>query len=46
MMISDDKKQMITDDLIKEMVEADLERNYKELVLKRCGFEVPKSCEL
>ena len=34
------------DDLIKEMVEADLERNYKELVLKRCGFEVPKSCEL
>ncbi len=34
------------DDLIKEMVESDLERNYKELVLKRCGFEVPKSCEL
>jgi len=34
------------EDLIKEMVESDLERNYKELVLKRCGFEVPKSCEL
>ncbi len=34
------------DDLIEEMVESDLEKNYKELVLKRCGFEVPKSCEL
>ena len=34
------------EDLVKEMVESDLERNYKELVLKRCGFEVPKSCEL
>ncbi|MBK3333193.1 GDP-mannose 4,6-dehydratase [Persephonella atlantica] len=34
------------DDLIKEMVESDLEKNYRELVLKRCGFEVPKSCEL
>ncbi len=34
------------EDLIKEMVESDLERNYKELVLKRCGFEIPKSCEL
>ncbi len=33
-------------DLVKEMVESDLERNYKELVLKRCGFETPKSCEL
>ncbi len=34
------------EDLIKEMVEKDLERNYRELVLKRCGFETPKSCEL
>ncbi|NPA51693.1 MAG: GDP-mannose 4,6-dehydratase [Aquificae bacterium] len=34
------------DDLIEEMVESDLEKNYKELVLKRCGFEVPKSCGL
>ena len=34
------------EDLVKEMVESDLERNYKELVLKRCGFEVPKSCEI
>ncbi len=33
-------------DLVKEMVESDLEKNYKELVLKKCGFEVPKSCEL
>ncbi len=40
------KPKYTLDDLIKEMVEADLERNYKELVLKRCGFEVPKSCEL
>ncbi len=40
------KPKHTLDDLIKEMVEADLERNYKELVLKRCGFEVPKSCEL
>lgn len=34
------------DDLIKEMVEKDLEKNYRELVLKKCGFEIPKSCEL
>jgi GDPmannose 4,6-dehydratase len=40
------KPKHTLDDLIKEMVESDLERNYKELVLKRCGFEVPSSCEL
>jgi len=40
------KPKHTLEDLIKEMVESDLERNYKELVLKRCGFEVPKSCEL
>jgi GDPmannose 4,6-dehydratase len=34
------------EDIIKEMVESDLERNYKELVLKKFGFKVPKSCEL
>jgi GDPmannose 4,6-dehydratase len=40
------KPKHTLDDLVKEMVESDLERNYKELILKRCGFEVPKSCEL
>ena len=40
------KPKHTLEDLIKEMVESDLEKNYRELVLKRCGFEVPKSCEL
>ncbi len=40
------KPKHTLDDLIKEMVEKDLEKNYRELVLRRCGFEVPKSCEL
>ena len=40
------KPKHTLDDLIKEMVESDLEKNYRELVLKRCGFEVPSSCEL
>jgi len=40
------KPKHTLEDLVKEMVESDLEKNYKELVLKRCGFEVPKSCEL
>lgn len=40
------KPKHTLDDLVKDMVESDLERNYKELILKRCGFEVPKSCEL
>ncbi len=40
------KPKHTLEDLIKEMVEKDLERNYRELVLKRCGFETPKSCEL
>jgi len=34
------------DDLIKDMVENDLEKNYKEVILKKCGFDIPKSCEL
>lgn len=33
-------------DIVKEMVLFDLEKNYKELILKQCGFNVPKSCEL
>jgi len=32
------------EEMTKEMVESDLKENYKELVLKECGFEVPKSC--
>lgn len=40
------KPKHTLDDLVKEMVESDLKRNYKELILKRCGFEVPKSCGL
>ena len=34
------------DDLIKDMIEGDLKQNYQELILKQCGFEVPKSCGL
>ncbi|QCT93949.1 GDP-mannose 4,6-dehydratase [Caminibacter mediatlanticus TB-2] len=32
------------EEMTKEMVENDLKENYQELVLKKCGFEVPKSC--
>ncbi len=32
------------EELTKEMVESDLKESYQELVLKECGFEVPKSC--
>jgi len=34
------------EEMTKEMVESDLKENYQELVLKKCGFEVPKSCGL
>ncbi len=34
------------DDLIRDMVENDLEKNYREVVLKNCGFEITKSCEI
>ncbi len=32
------------EEMTKEMIESDLKENYQELVLKECGFEVPKSC--
>ncbi|QCI29039.1 GDP-mannose 4,6-dehydratase [Caminibacter pacificus] len=32
------------EEMTKEMVESDLKENYQELVLKKCGFEVPSSC--
>ena len=32
------------EEMTKEMVESDLKENYQELILKECGFEVPKSC--
>jgi len=32
------------EEMTQEMVESDLKENYQELVLKQCGFEVPKSC--
>lgn len=34
------------DDLIKDMLNYDLKKSYQELVLKNCGFEVPRSCGL
>ncbi len=40
------KPKYTLDNLIKEMIDNDLEKNFKELVLKRCGFEIPKSCGL
>jgi len=36
--------QITLEEMTKEMVESDLKENYQELVLKECGFEVPKSC--
>ncbi|GAB6045618.1 GDP-mannose 4,6-dehydratase [Caminibacter profundus] len=36
--------QITLEEMTQEMVESDLKENYQELVLKRCGFEVPKSC--
>ena len=36
--------QITLEDMTKEMVENDLKESYQELVLKNCGFEVPKSC--
>jgi len=32
------------EEMTKDMIENDLKENYQELVLKKCGFEVPKSC--
>ena len=40
------KPRHTLEDLVKDMVLGDLKKNYKELVLKEFGFEVPKSCEL
>ncbi len=34
------------DDLIKDMVKNDLEKNYREVVLKKSGFKIIKSCEI
>lgn len=32
------------DELIDDMLRYDLRKSYQELVLKECGFEVPRSC--
>ncbi len=34
------------EDIVKEMIFSDLEKNYREFILKKCGFDIPKSCEL
>ena len=34
------------EDLVKDMVISDLNKNYRELVLKNCGFEVMRGCEM
>ncbi len=36
--------QITLEEMTKDMIESDLKENYQELVLKECGFEVPKSC--
>jgi GDPmannose 4,6-dehydratase len=38
------KPKITLEEMIEEMVENDLKENYQELILKECGFEVPKSC--
>ncbi|WP_024787487.1 MULTISPECIES: GDP-mannose 4,6-dehydratase [unclassified Lebetimonas] len=40
------ESKITLEEMTKEMVESDLKENYQELVLKECGFEVPKSCGL
>ena len=40
------KPKHTLEDLVKDMVISDLNKNYKELVLKNCGFEVRKRCEM
>jgi len=40
------KPKITLEEMTKEMIEGDLKENYQELVLKECGFEVPRSCEL
>ena len=34
------------EDIVREMTVADIEKSYREFILKQCGFDVPKSCEL
>lgn len=34
------------EDLVKDMIEGDLEKSYRELILTKCGFAVPNSCGL
>ena len=36
--------QIALEEMTQEMIEHDLQENYQELVLKECGFEIPKSC--
>ncbi len=36
--------QITLEEMTQEMIEHDLQENYQELVLKECGFEIPKSC--
>lgn len=38
------KPEKTLDDLIDDMLKYDLEKSYRELVLKECGFEVVRSC--
>jgi len=40
------KPKHTLDDLVREMVESDLKRNYRELILKKYGFEILRRCEL
>ncbi len=38
------KPKITLEEMIQEMVESDLKESYQELVLKKCGFEIPRSC--
>ncbi len=40
------ESEITLEEMTEEMIENDLKENYQELILKRCGFEVPKSCGL
>lgn len=40
------KPKHTLNDLVEEMITNDLIKNYRELVLKHSGFEIPKSCEM
>lgn len=38
------KPRHTLEELVRDMVEGDLKKSYRELILKKCGFAIPSSC--